>query len=207
MKRLGLLCMVLALGCARATTPPVSVRASRELAVHRLRTLVVMSVGASPKATDLPNGATQAVSEMLLAAAARESGWRVVDPDRVATALRSMASGGTREERAAAVAKELRADATLTGTVERFKERVGSDYGATEGASVDLDLELVLAGEKAPAWTASYALTQQPLAYNLWNFWQVLRGGPKWLTANELARLGVEEAVSRLAEAQRAAGP
>jgi hypothetical protein len=79
---------------------------------------------------------------------------------------------------------------------------VGSDYGVSEAASVALELALVPRGGGEPVWRAEYSFTQEPLTYNLWNLWGVLRGGPRWLTAAELARIGVDEAVSRLASAR-----
>ena len=64
---------------------------------------------------------------------------------------------------------------------------------------MSLQLLLVRAGRKDASWKADYTFTQEPLAYNLLNFWGVLRAGPKWLTAEDLARIGVDEAVNRLA--------
>ena len=52
-------------------------------------------------------------------------------------------------------------------------------------------------------WRADYTQTQEPLAYNLFKLWAVQRGGAKWLTADELAKIGVDEAVKELAAATR----
>jgi hypothetical protein len=68
---------------------------------------------------------------------------------------------------------------------------------------VSLQVLLVRAGEKQAAWRADYTQTQEPLAYNLFKLWAVQRGGAKWLTADELAKIGVDEAVKELAAATR----
>ncbi len=105
--------------------------------------------------------------------------------------------------RAGELAAMLHIDAALTATIAMYDERVGSAYGVTEAASVSLLVVLVRAGQKQAAWSADYTQTQEPFAYNLWKLWGFLLGGPKWLTADELARIGVDEAVKELAAATR----
>ncbi len=185
-------------GCTRAIIPPVSVQASREFFVASVRTLAVMPARPAPGVKDLAAKALDSVSEILIAAAARHGGWRLVDPDKVVAAAKG-SEAAVLPEAAIRVASGVGADAALTATVSRFRERVGGDYGASEASSVGLELLVVSVKEKGVVWKADYAITQEPLAYNLWNLWQVLRGGPRWLTAAELARIGIDEAVGRLA--------
>lgn len=204
MKRVAILVLLLALGCSRAVTPPVRVSARGEFGP--IRTLAVLPVGASP--TTVGDGAAQApaaVSQMLAAAAARHSRWSVVDAAKVRDALRTMPAAKDPAEKAGALASVVRADVGLTAKIAHYRERMGSAYGASEAASVSLQVLVTPAGQKQAAWKADYTFTQEPLAYNLWNFWGVLRGGPRWLTADELARIGIDEAVDRLARS--AAGP
>jgi len=204
MRRVLFFAVLLAAGCSRATTPPVTVSAKASLApIHKL---AVMSVGTSPlTAGTAAARAPAAVSEMLLEAASRESVWTVVDPDAVRAALGAIKTTDGTEVKAGELAARLGADATLTATVARYDERQGGDYGVSEPASVSIQLLVVGAGQKQPEWKANYATTQEPLAYNLWNFWGFVQGGARWLTVNELARIGVDEAVRRLA--QRSGGP
>jgi hypothetical protein len=91
----------------------------------------------------------------------------------------------------------------VTATIATYRERVGSAFGATEAASVSLQVLLVPAGQKQASWRADYTQTQEPLAYNLFNFWAFQRGGARWLTVDELAKIGVDEAVKQLAAATR----
>ncbi|MGH7899938.1 MAG: hypothetical protein ACREQQ_18420 [Candidatus Binatia bacterium] len=207
MKHRLCLVLVLAAGCSRAVTPPLDVKATADR--KPIRTLAVMPVAASPTITgDAASRAPGAVTQMLLDAASRQAGWKLVSSDAVATALRTLASD-TPEAKAGALAARVGADATLTATVATYEERFGSDYGASEPASVSIQLLAVPAGRKQATWKANYTFRQEPLAYNLFNLWGFIRGGPKWLTADELAKIGVDEAVKRLAEGphtNRAAG-
>ncbi|MBI2964168.1 MAG: hypothetical protein HYY35_10475 [Deltaproteobacteria bacterium] len=197
MKRLAIL-LCLAMGCGRAVTPPVKVSARGEFPA--IRTVAVLPVVASATtAGDAAAQAPAAVSRMLSDAAALHSQWSVVAAAQVRDALRAIPAAEDPEEKAGALAAAVQADAGLTAKIAHYRERVGSDYGISEPASVSVQVLATPAGRKQAAWRAEYTFTQEPLAYNLWNLWGVLRGGPRWLTADELARIGIEEAVDRLA--------
>jgi hypothetical protein len=197
MRRTVALGLLAAAGCSRALTPPVTVSARRDL--PSIRTVVVMPVSPSPStAGSVPADAPAIVSRMLAEAASRETVWSVVDAKKTQAELGSIPADDL-DSRAGTLATRLGADATLAATIAVYRERVGSAYGVSEPASVSIQFVLVLAGEKRPAWNANYAVTQEPLAYNLWNLWGVARGGPGWLATDDLARIGIDEAVRRLA--------
>ena len=201
MKRLLPVALVVTLGCSRAMTPPVTVKAAQE--IGPIRKLAVVPAIAAPAMTgDAAAQAPAAVSRMLDDAASRQGAWSLVDGSAVRTALGRLPADSP-EARAGAVAQRVGADAALTATIATYRERVGSAYGVTEPAAVSIQMFVVRAGQKHPVWTADYTFTQEPLTYNLLNLWGV-RGGPKWHTADELAQFGVDEAVRRLAAA---AGP
>jgi hypothetical protein len=103
--------------------------------------------------------------------------------------------------RAVALGKEVRADAVIYGQVHRFRERVGTEYGATEPASVSFDLGLVDIESGKVLWEGSFNETQEPLSSNLLNWWMFWRAGPHWFTARELAGLGVEKLVDDMKDA------
>jgi len=201
MRRLWIALLLVPFGCSKAVTPPLTVKTVRDLApVH---SLVVMPASASPTIIgDAAAQAPEAISRMLRAEAARQTQWTLVSADQEAT-VRSQLKPDTPEGRAGQLAGLLHVDAALTATIATYRERVGSAYGVTEPASVSLQVLLVRAGEKQAAWRADYTQTQEPLAYNLFNLWAVQRGGAKWLTADELAKIGVDEAVKELAAATR----
>jgi hypothetical protein len=194
----GLVLALLALaGCSRAVTPPLLVSSGADIGSVRA-VVVVPAAFDAEGATDVSANGAAAVGRMLKDAVAKEAAWRVVPGD---AAFAKLAGAKAPEERAGALAKSVQADAAIGATVARYRERVGSAYGATEGASVSLQVFVVAAGATKAQWRATYAITQEPLAYNLWNLWGVIRGGPRWLTAEELSRIGVEEAVDRFARA------
>lgn len=194
MKRLGVLALLVLAGCSRATTPPLKISTSRELV--RVSSVVVMPAVPDPEAAgEISDEATAAVTERLRQAVA-QTRWHPLP------ATASAAKAKAPEERAGELAATAHADVAIGATIARYRERVGSAYGATEGASVSIQIFAVPAGRPQAEWRAWYAITQEPLAYNLWNFWGVLRGGPKWLTAEELAGIGIDEAVHRFAEAR-----
>ena len=202
MRRLWIALLLVPVSCSQAVTPPLTVKTVRDLApVH---SLVVMPASASPTIIgEAAAQAPEAISRMLRAEAARETQWTLVSEEQEAAA-RSQLTPDTPEGRAGQLAGLLHVDAALTATIATYRERVGSAYGVTEPASVSLQVLLVRAGEKQAAWRADYTQTQEPLAYNLFKLWAVQRGGAKWLTADELAKIGVDEAVKELAAATAA---
>jgi hypothetical protein len=200
-RRLAIATVMLAVGCSRAVTPPLTVKAARDLGP--VRSLVVLPASASRTMSgDAAAQAPEAVSRMLTGAASRETQWMLVSDER-AQAARAKLAAGSPEARAGELAAELHADAAVTATIAVYRERIGTAYGVAEPSSVSLQVLLVRAGQKQAAWSADYTQTQEPLAYNLWNFWGFLRGGPRWLAADDLARIGVDEAVKELAAATR----
>jgi hypothetical protein len=201
MRRVWIALLLLPFGCSRAVTPPLTVKVARDLAP--VRSLVVLPASASSTITgDAAAQAPEAVSRMLRAAAARETQWTLVSAESEAAAQSRLAADSP-EARAGELAALLHVDATVTATIATYRERVGSAYGVTEPASVSLQVLLVPAGQKQAAWRADYTQTQEPLAYNLFNFWAFQRGGAKWLTVDDLAKIGVDEAVKELAAATR----
>jgi hypothetical protein len=176
----------------------VTVTAGPDLGTRPLRTLAIVPAVRAPRHDEVAPEAEDTVTEIVTQAASRAERWTLLEPEKVARALAGDSTTKDRLARAGWVAKQLGADVALLTEIEEYRERVGSDYGASEAASVSVTLLLIAAGGHEPVWKAVYSFEQVPLSYNLWNFWGVLRGGPRWLTASELARIGIDEAVSRL---------
>jgi len=197
MRRFAVALLLLSIGCSRATTPPLEI--SRKSELPKVRTLAVVPAAASQTiAGDASARAPESVTAMLFGAATRQPVWTLVDSTKLRSAL-GAASDADPEARAGAVAAKVGADAALTAIVTHYAERKGSDYGASDGATVSLSVLLVPAGAKQAVWKAGYTIHQVPLTYNLWNFWEVQRGGLRWHTVDELAAIGIDEAVKRLA--------
>lgn len=99
------------------------------------------------------------------------------------------------------VAEQLDADSVLLTRISRYSERKGSDVGVTEPASVSLTFELYSAGTGKMLWLYHYGETQEPLLSNVSNIHKFIKRGGKWITADELAREIVKQAVLKLESA------
>lgn len=105
--------------------------------------------------------------------------------------------------RALGLGKEVSADAVIFGSVSRFRDRVGTEFGVTSPASVAFDLSLIHVASGEVLWQGQFTRTQEPLASNLFNFWMFWRAGPRWFSARELAGLGVDRLLEEMSEAVR----
>jgi hypothetical protein len=92
-----------------------------------------------------------------------------------------------------AIGRELKADGVLWGGVFRYQNRRGSSYGVQTPASVSLDLHLLRVKDGAVVWKPQYNQTQKSLSEDLFQLGEVSRRGLRWLTAEELARSGLNE--------------
>jgi hypothetical protein len=110
-------------------------------------------------------------------------------------------AAGSLDDRAVALGKQVGADAVIFGRVFRFQKRVGTQYGATQPASVWFELAVVDVNSGEVIWQDQFDETQQPLTSNLLNWWMFWRAGPRWMSAGELAGLGVERMFGSLSAA------
>jgi hypothetical protein len=94
---------------------------------------------------------------------------------------------------AVALGKKLNADHIMVGTVWRYQERIGSATGSPSPASVAFALYLVNVENGNPVWEATFDKTQQSLSENLLNYKEFFNMGARWLTADELARYGIDQ--------------
>lgn len=147
----------------------------------------------------LEPGAEHVITAQIYDVLASSSQWRFVPDLTVSQALGKVPRSGELVTRAIALGKAVGADSVLCGTVSRFVERVGGEYGARHPAAVAFTLQLVSVSSGKILWNASFDQQQQPLSENLLNWWQFWRGGPKWFTAQEFARVGIEHLLDDLA--------
>ncbi len=152
----------------------------------------------SADAGRLPPGAEETVTAQLYGVLTESPRFRFVPDLTVAEALRKVSRNLELQQRALALGREVNADAVLYGTVERFIERQGGPYGAKVPASVSFGLALVSVKSGKVLWQGRFDQTQQPLVTNLLNWWMFWRGGPRWFSAEELARFGVERLLDDL---------
>jgi hypothetical protein len=96
------------------------------------------------------------------------------------------------------VGKVFGADAVLAGTLYRWREREGTDYAVNRPASLAFDLHLVSVADGAILWRGRFDKTQQPLTDNVLDVGTFIKGGGRWMTAEKMAILGLEELLAKM---------
>jgi hypothetical protein len=89
------------------------------------------------------------------------------------------------------VGKTFGADAVLSGYIYRWQERDGTDFGVNRPASVSFDLQLTRPDDGAAVWRRKFDKTQTSLTENILDISTFVKGRGRWMTAEELARLGL----------------
>jgi hypothetical protein len=92
----------------------------------------------------------------------------------------------------------------LNVLVYRFQERRGGNFSVERPASVGYHVHLF--GPAGLTKVVVFDETQQALSENIFGFFTFLRRGAKWITAEALAREGVDKALDDLAEDLARAG-
>ena len=94
--------------------------------------------------------------------------------------------------------KELDADFILVGYLFRFEERIGSRIGAERPASVGFDVHLLRLRDQKRVWDGKFDETQRPLSENILKIGSFFRRQASWLSAEELASVGMDEMLKKL---------
>jgi len=187
-------------GCNPFHHPPKLPERVDLIAVMPIEPVEYASATPAEGVQSLPPEAPRQVTAAVYGVLTSSSEWRVVPDLTVAQALAHMKGEGDLDSRARALGKEVGANAVLFGTVSRYVERVGAEYGAQHPAAVAFTLKLLSVASGQIIWSGSFDQTQQPLSTNLFNWWQFWRGGPRWFTAQEFTVLGVEHVLRDLAQ-------
>jgi len=156
------------------------------------------AVAAQEEGPRLEPHAEGVITAQVYAVLSESPQWRFVADLTATQALGKLGTAGDLATRAQALGKAVEADAVLCGTVTRYVERVGSEYGTRKPAAVGFTLQLISVSSGRTLWTGTFDQQQQALTTNLFNWWQFWRGGPKWFTAQEFAHLGVEHLLDDL---------
>jgi hypothetical protein len=146
----------------------------------------------------LAPGAERTITADIYGVLASSPEWRFVPDLTVTQTLAKLPHTGSLESQARDLGKAVGADAVLYGTVFRFAERVGSQYGAQRPARVGFRLRLASVATGKILWEDSFDQTQEPLSSNLFNWWMFWQAGPKWFTAQEFSRIAVQRVLDNL---------
>ena len=169
-----------------------------DFTVHKV---AVLPIARDPRGGErLPPDVERIVTAQIYGALAESPHWRIVPDLTVADALAGISPVLTLEDRARELAEAVEADGVIFGTISRFVERDGSDYGADRPASVAFELKAFATKKGEVIWEGEFDETQEALSENLLNAWQFWKGGPRWFTAAEFIGLGVDRLIEDLEE-------
>jgi TolB-like protein len=204
--------ILLILLCCSCSLGPVNLqsRHSSDLEARALRRIAVLPPGAAagqkakiPFTTPVgemrasEREAPDLLAKLVHTAMATLGNWQIVAESEV----REVDPGGASISDAARlrhIGEMVYADAVMSGTMLRFRERVGEDWGAKSPASVAFILELVDVRRGDVVWSARYDETQKSLSENIFAVFDVGQRGLRWLSAEELTHDGVRKAVGQL---------
>lgn len=94
------------------------------------------------------------------------------------------------------IGKSVPTDAVVSGTIYRFEQRAGNSLSVSSPASVAFAMELVRVADGRVIWSRAFDETQRSLDQNLFKLDSFLKRGGVWLTAEELATIGLNETMS-----------
>jgi peptidoglycan-synthase activator LpoB len=106
----------------------------------------------------------------------------------------------TSKDTALKVGKGLGADAILIGNIFVYREREGTELSVVSPASVAFDVQLLNTADGGIIWETYFTETQKPLLENVGEVGKFIKRKGKWVTADELAKEGVEEIADKLSK-------
>jgi hypothetical protein len=148
----------------------------------------------------LGSEAEAVLQDELLSILSQRASFEVVPPSVAGPVFQRLRRAKMGQDLAKAVAetgRKLGAEAVLIGHLYRFRQLVGGAASAESPASVAFDLAMVRVKDAQVIWKNSFDETQQSLSENLFNIEQYLKTGLRWLTAQELSRLGMDQLMQR----------
>jgi len=115
---------------------------------------------------------------------------------RVRSSLLSEEIGMSEHRLIVETGKRLEADAVMSGTIYRFRERVGAALSVDTPASVAFGMHLVRVADGRLMWVGHFDETQHSLSEDLFRLRTFVKRGGGWLTAEELASFGFQEVMA-----------
>lgn len=100
------------------------------------------------------------------------------------------------------VGREIGADGVIAGYLFYYMEREGLDYSVETPASVAFCVHLVRVKDGMSIWKGVFDKTQSSLMENIFDIIPFIKGGGKWLTAEELSREGIAEILKDFPDAK-----
>ena len=166
-------------------------------------TLTCSMCGAVFVTGPIAKGDDDVMTEILLTYLRSESAYSVIPPEAVKgvqSKIFAKSFDVPRRDLLLEMGRRLNADAVVGGTLFRFRQRVGGRYSAETPASVAFSLYLIRMADGRVVWDGNFDETQQALSENLFKISSFFKRGGTWLSAEELARNGLEEVMETFPE-------
>jgi hypothetical protein len=208
---LTFLSMVIVSACSFAPATLQS-KQSSDLETRRIRRIAVMPptlpaaapapsapFSAAPAGRTSEREAAESLAHFVHASLVALPDWQVVSESEVREALLNTPPS-SEEVRLKRVGEMVYADAVMMSRLQRFRERVGDEWGAKSPASVAFILNLVDVRRGDIVWTARFDETQKSLSESIFSLGDIGARGVRWLTAEQLAQAGVRKAIGQLHE-------
>jgi hypothetical protein len=157
--------------------------------------------GSLVRAGAVSQGVTDRMTANLFALIPKDDCYHLVSPSQTMGVYTSIISSGDSRQEIdiyQKIGRIFSADLILTGYIYRWEEREGSDYSASRPASVNFDLYLIRTIDKAILWRGQFDKTQRSLSENIFDLGTFLKGKGKWMTADELANVGLKDMLDDL---------
>ena len=153
--------------------------------------------GTSPAARSSEKEAPENLARFIYSAMVSLPNWQIVSDSEVREVGTSLppSDGAARLTR---IGEMVYADAVMMGRVQRYRERVGDEWGAKSPASVSFVLELIDVRRGDVVWSARFDETQKSLSENLFAVGDIGQRGVRWLSADQLVQEGVKKAIGQL---------
>jgi hypothetical protein len=113
----------------------------------------------------------------------------LIDADQLEALLGT--ASGNRQQLIKVAGEKLNCRAALLLTLERFRERLGDEYSATDPASLAFEFRLVDSIDGEVLCYGQFDETQQAVSENILAIDKAFKRGFKWITVAELAREGL----------------
>ena len=147
-----------------------------------------------------------ALSESLFEILIKKDGRNWMPPREAAAAFSALASSEptlTDRDIYVRIGTALSAEGVLGGHVYRWREWEGMDYAVNRPASVAFDLYLMSVGDGVILWKARFDKTQVSLSENLLDLQTFVKAKGRWMTARELADMGLSEVVETFPKGEK----
>lgn len=211
MLRVMVLFFTLAAGCSFGPGNLQS-KQSADLEIRKIKRIAVMPpetalterkaripfTSPSPAGTAVPDrNASELLANLVHSAMASMAHWQIVSESEIREVEQSIPRTSS-PARTKKVGELVHADAVIITRVQRYRERVGDEWGAKSPASVAFVLDLVDVHRGDVVWSARFDETQKPLSENIFALGDVSQRGVRWLSASQLTHEGVKKAIGQL---------